>query len=279
LVKHCRKQLKKLYNDKEYQDLLKEYAELKSSVSKSEKCRLATKLSDIRKSYGLSESQLQAFAKVQQHKYKKYIGSAVAQKIASEVWKSVEKYIFGNGKSVHFKKYIDFDTLEGKSNAANIRFKDRYIIYNDMHIYMSIDKDDEYHKRLKKDKVKYCRIKRMIIGTKYHYYVQLVMNGYPPIKNVRKFGIGPIGIDLGTSTLAYVSKDTAELKVLGDNAKRYDKEIKRLDKAMDRSRRTMNPSNYNKDGTVKSDRKVWKYSSGYKKLQRKRTDRCGIARG
>ena len=143
LVKPCRKQLKKLYYDKGYQALLKEYIGIKDSISKSEKCRLATELSDIRKSYGLSESQLHAFVKVQQHKYKRYIGADVAQKIATKIWKSVEKYIFGNGKSVHFKKYIDFDTLEGKKNTANIRFKDGHIVYNDMHIYMSIDKNDD----------------------------------------------------------------------------------------------------------------------------------------
>ena len=49
-----------------------------------------------------------------------------------------------------------------------------------------------------------------------------------------------------------------------------------LYRAMDRSRRATNPQNNNDDGTVKKDRKTWKYSNHYKKLKTKHSELCRI---
>lgn len=45
---------------------------------------------------------------------------------------------------------------------------------------------------------------------------------------------------------------------------------------MDRSRRATNPQNYNKDGTIKKGRKIWKYSNHYKRLKAKHAELCRI---
>ena len=45
---------------------------------------------------------------------------------------------------------------------------------------------------------------------------------------------------------------------------------------MDRSRRAIDPQNYNDDGTVKKGRKTWKYSNHYKKLKAKHSELCRI---
>ena len=45
---------------------------------------------------------------------------------------------------------------------------------------------------------------------------------------------------------------------------------------MDRSRRAMNPDNYNEDGTIKKGKKKWTYSNRYKKLRTKHTELCRI---
>ena len=37
-------------------------------------------------------------------------------------WCGVERCLFGNGKELHFKKLMDFDTIGGKSNKNGARF-------------------------------------------------------------------------------------------------------------------------------------------------------------
>jgi len=107
LVRHCRKQLRKLILDPEYRELLA--TRRKDNLSKKDKNRINQGLADIRRGYGLSEYQLHAYISVQQHRYQKYIDSMTAQKIASSVWRSVEKYLFDNGKCIHFRKYDERD--------------------------------------------------------------------------------------------------------------------------------------------------------------------------
>lgn len=112
--------------------------------------------------------------------------------------------------------------------------------------------------------VKYCRIIRKPMGMKYHYYLQLVLEGLPPVKHT--YGSGRVGIDIGTSTCAVVSEDRCLLTVIGGDVKCYDREISRLNRRLDRSRRASNPQNYHPDGTVKHGRKQWTYSNAYRKV-------------
>ena len=109
LIKHVRKQIAKMRNDKEYRKLIAEYVTLKGDTKdvKKQKAAIGKALSDIRLAYGLSEYQLHKYVVLQQHRYKRDIDSMTAQKIASTVWVAVEKVLFGNGKQVHFKKYDD----------------------------------------------------------------------------------------------------------------------------------------------------------------------------
>ncbi len=90
------------------------------------------------------------------------------------------------------------------------------------------------------------------MGTTYHYYVQLILNGKPPKKH-SFLTSGRVGIDPGVSTEAVVSDNGCILVVLnpGDNAQA---EIKRISRKLDRSMRSSNPDNYNPDGTIKPRR-------------------------
>lgn len=265
LVKHARKQLNKLNADKEYRFLLNEYATLKGSTPDIKRVRASygKQLSDIRMSYGLSEYQFHAFVKIQQHRYKKHIDSNTAQKIATQVWKAVDKYLFDNGKCVHYRRYDDFLSMEGKNNASGIRFKDGRLYWNGLCVSVNQNKNDLYQQMALMHRVKYCRIKRCIMGSGYHYYLQLILEGAPPKKHV--CGTGSVGIDIGTSTCAVVSDNGCILTVIGNNVKRYDAKIARLSRKLDRSRRANNPSNYNPDGTIKKGRKTWVYSNAYRR--------------
>lgn len=264
LVRHCRKQLRKLIQNPEYRDLLA--ARKESGLSKVDKNRINQELADIRRGYGLSEYQLHAYVVVQQHRYKKSIDSDVAQKIASSVWRSVEKYLFDNGKCIHFRKYDEFESMEGKKNTSGMRFKDGRLHWRGQVIQPQIRTD--YDRKALGSRVKYCRIQRKPVGVKYHYYLQLVLEGKPPGKHPA--GHGTAGLDIGISTAAVVTEDSCQLTVLGSDEKDRSAQIRRIQRAMDRSRRATNPDNYLPDGTVRKGAKKWIHSKHYKRLQYRR---------
>lgn len=266
LVRHCRKQLSKLEEDKTYRRLL--VKRMNAGLSKTEKNAINKKLSDIRMEYGLSMYQLEGYIKLQQHRYHKHIDSMTAQKIADSVWLAVEKYLFGNGRTVHFCRQDDFLSFEGKNNASGIRFKGGRLHWNGLVIQPRHDRSDRYAMEALKHRVKFCRICRKAVGTRYHYYLQLVLEGTPPVKH--SYCKGDVGIDIGTSTCAVVSSEKCTLTVLGDGVKRHDQEIARLNRRLDRSRRAVNPGNYKKDGTIKHGRKKWIYSNVYRKTAMKK---------
>ena len=234
-----------------------------NSGLKKDKNRINQEFTTIRRSYGLSEYQLHAYVSVQQHRFRKYIDSMTAQKIASSVWRSAEKYLFDNGKCIHFKRYDDLDSLEGKSNASGMRFRGGRLYWLGQVIQPQIRTD--YDREALRSRVKYCRIRRKPVGTKYHYYLQLILEGKPPVKH--PVGHGTAGLDIGTSTAAVVTGDSCRLTVLGSDAKDRSAQIRRIQRAMDRSRRATNPDNYLPDGTVRKGAKKWIWSEHYKKLQ------------
>lgn len=261
LVRHCRKQIRKLIQDPEYRELLA--VRRKDDLSKKDKNRINQELADIRRGYGLSEYQLHAYVSLQQHRYQKYIDSLTAQKIASSVWRSVEKYLFYNGKCIHFRKYDEFESMEGKKNTSGMRFKDGRLHWRGQVIQPQIRTD--YDRKALKSRVKYCRIQRKPVGTKYHYYLQLVLEGKPPVKH--PVGHGTAGLDIGTSTVAVMTEDSCQLTVLGSDTKDHSAQIRRIQRAMDRSRRTTNPDNFLPDGTVRKGAQKWIRSKHYKRLQ------------
>ena len=261
LVRHCRKQLRKLIQDPEYRELLA--VRRKDDLSKKDKNCINQELADIRRGYGLSEYQLHVYVSLQQHRYQKYVDSLTAQKIASSVWRSVEKYLFDNGKCVHFRKYDEFESMDGKKNTSGMRFKDGRLHWRGQVIQPQIRTD--FDRKSLKSRIKYCRIQRKPVGTKYHYYLQLVLEGKPPVKH--PVGHGTAGLDIGTSTAAIVTDDSCKLAVLGSDAKDHSAQIRRIQRAMDRSRRATNPDNYLLDGTVCKGAQKWIRSKHYKRLQ------------
>ena len=117
---------------------------------------------------------------MQQRRYKKSIDSHVAQKIATRVWRSVEAVLFRKGKSIHFKRFDRILSLEGKNNAAGLKFKDGRMQWFGLNIQPQIHHDDEYAMEALTHTVKYCRLLRKAVGSRYHYYFQLILAGNPP---------------------------------------------------------------------------------------------------
>ena len=149
---------------------------------------------------------------------------------------------------------------------------------------VKIRQTDLYAQEALTSNVKYCRILRKIVRGKTKFYVQLVLEGTPPPKRKKEGSFkhkpvkGRVGLDIGTSSLAVVSNKKCLLTELAAGLENYDKEKRRLQRQLDRSKRANNPNNYNEDGTIKKGiRLEWIRSKRYmktlfklKEIERKR---------
>ncbi|SFL46147.1 Probable transposase [Gracilibacillus orientalis] len=270
------KRLAELRSDKEYHVLV---------ADKSAKGR-TKRLKEIERSHGYSEYQLHAFVAPMQAKYAKNMGSLEAQKLATRAFKSVEKLKYHQAKRVHFKRPFDDMSVENKNNATGIRFDGEFLLWGkknakgSLKLKVFIKPNDEYAHMALCDKTKYCRVVMREIRGKPRFFVQLIQEGLPPTKRDKDTGLeknpvdtfnSRVGIDMGTSTGAVVSEDKIQLVELAEACKADAKELRRMERAMDRSKRATNPHNFKENGVVKKGVK-WSFSNRYMKRKAKRKD-------
>ena len=230
------------------------------------------------------------------YKHFKSVHSAIAQKISYSVWSAFEDYLFNGGKHIHFSKYIDFLSIEGKSNLTGIRFVDGFVSYSTAKfkpivIRVRFDKKDKYcyETQALQRPIHFCKLIRKWYEDGFHYFVQLVLGGYPPIKidtdtgiPLHCIGTGNVGNDIGTQTLATVADTKVQINILAESVDNIEKELRIINRAMDLSRRSTNPDMFNADGTVKAKNELspnllhengkrkWYKSKNYKRLSAKR---------
>lgn len=268
---------------KRYKEMIKtkKYRTLLSSLTSDKKTDkpIWKEINNMRKQYGMSEYSFHEDVKQMQKHFKDNIDSFTAQKIATSLWKSYDKLFYGNGNKVYYKKYGEFNSLEGKSNKTGIRFKDDMIIWNGLEIPVVIDYDNYYEYQAMQSDICYCRIVRKYVRNKYKYYVQIVFKGNPPVKVDIKtgeikhcIGSGDVGLDIGTRTIAISSQSDVKILELADRVQNIENQKQKLLRKMDRSRRATNMDNYNNDGTIRKQgnkKVIWNKSNHYIKYQNK----------
>lgn len=263
-------------------ELNKRYRTLQQSKEYKKACKMTKSkernklFNSLNKKYGLTEYSLHDFVKQMQHHFKKNIDSFTAQKIATRCFKGFQKLMFYEANKVHFKKYGEMNSLEGKSNKTGIRFINNKLIWNGLAVPVVIKRNDIYAQTaLENNKVKYCRIVRKLVRGKYKFYVQLVMEGMPPTKYNKETGEvrnpvneGRVGLDIGTQTIAIASNKEVKLLELAPSTNNMEREKRILQRKLDRQRRANNPNKYNEDGTVKEgNRDKWIFSNRYIKAR------------
>lgn len=231
------------------------------------------RLAKLKREYGLSEYSMHSFVKDMQSHFSCHIDSTTAQKIATKAWKAFAKYMSGEAKMVRFKSKGDILSFEGKTNKSGIVYSNGAVAIgtrkNKIYIPVIIKSYDKYAQLAIQNKVKYCRILRKYIRGRERYFVQLILDGIPPLKK-RTLGKGVVGIDNGTSSMAITSDNEVLLEELAPNMQNIERKLFILNRKLDRSRRITNPDNYNEDGTVKKGKKTWLKSKNYEKLALKR---------
>ena len=237
LVKHARRQISKYLDDPYRKTLVSERSCLlwkNGRLSVKRRTEISHALNDIRLSYGLSQYQFKLWVKPLQHRYKKHIDSRTAQCISDDIWNAADKYLFGNGEKLHFPKSDDILSVESNDNLTGIRFKKGHILWCGLDIQMQrashSSSERAYEEEALSHRVKYCRLIRKQFSGRWHYFIQLVMEGLPPKKH--SIGTGRVGIDPGTLSAAVVSEGKCILTALNDGVSDYSREISRLNRAL-----------------------------------------------
>lgn len=272
LVNITQKRYKEMIKTKVYRNLITQL-----SGDKKRDKDIWQQINDIREQFGMSEYSFYKDVQRLQHHFSDNIDARTTRKIASNLWQAYEKFFYGNGGYIHYKKRNSLNSLEGKTNTRGIRFRDDTILWNGLTIPVIIDYNNYYENQALKSEIAYCRIIRRFVRKKYKYYVQIVFKGTPPIKvdnetgEVKHYlGEGDVGIDIGTSTIAYSSATDVKILELADKVQNIENQKRRLLRKMDRSRRSTNPDNYNEDGTIKKQgnkKATWNKSNHYIKYQ------------
>ena len=327
----AKKRYNQMIQSKAYRYLYKELKTMnvqikalpKNKELKEERRIIISKLKMISNTYRLNKTGFEKDAKIVRAYYHNRLDSVAAQKAADRAWISFDQFLNKKAKKVHFLRFGENMSIEGKSNAASVvvecgekdltvkygphRFKLKPIKKNDLYMeetvshiryffktlpvenkvvqennqlaisYLNeeITKDD-YLKNIQSTyRVKYNRLVKKVIRGRERFFLQMVLEGRPVPKRKKdgsfrhQLGKGKVGNDFGTQTIGVVSNEKVSLINLADEIDTMDREIKRTQRKMERSRRKSNPNHYREDGTIKKGKKKWTYSKRYMKLKNK----------
>lgn len=260
------RRLKNLERTKEYRNLIDEI----NNTPKEKRKALFSKRRKLLKDSGFSEydfkDDIAGKNSLMQKHFIEHIATQIAHKLASDVWRSFDKFLFGNGRFIHFSKRGSLRSVASQKNGNGMTYKNGYFIWNGgqsknkiiLKIKVTPPKN-EYEKEMLSKKIKYLRIVKKWVKTRYKYYLQFALEG-KPVKKDRIVNKGNVGIDIGTQTVAISSADSVIILELADKIDKNHTKKKILQRKMDRSRRYTNPQNYNEDGTIKKPPKGQRFS-------------------
>jgi transposase len=181
----------------------------------------------------------------------------------------VEKHAYGGRGRPRFKRAGWFTSVEGKSNAAGIRWRNGCVLWSGLKLAARFDLKDKHgvEAHALSCRVKYLRLVKRVIKSDVRWFVQLILEGSAHQKEKNTVSDAVCGLDIGPSTIAIVGESDAILAQFCDEVIQPWKTIRSEQRAQDRSRRAANPGNFNEDGTVKKGSRKWHRSNRYKKRQ------------
>jgi len=205
---------------------------------------------------GFREYDLHAYAKQFNHCWlSQHLDINTIQKLATRAFKAVQQHGFGKRGRPRFKGKNQMDSVEGKSNASGIRWREPCVEWLGLKLETIVAQDDPVIAHGLAASVKYARIVRRKLKGRNRFYVQLVCEGKPYQKPKNQLGEGDVGLDLGPSTIAAVAEQGAFLERFCDELIPRQREIRRLQRQIDRQRRANNPDCYDEKGrTIKGKR-------------------------
>ncbi len=224
---------------------------------------------------------LQAFTKDCRNRcwIKDHLGSQECQAVTRRAFQVVEQYGFGKRRRPRFKRMGSLNSVENQCNSQGLRFKHGMVIWTPGNggktLRIPIMRDprdlDRYQDRALATRIKYPRIVRREVRGRVRWYGQLVLDGTAPER--RMTGDGAVGLDIGPSTVAIAGDAAAALEGFCPSVEQPWREMRCIERAMDRSKRATNPDCFNADGTWKRGARAVNRSRRYQVLAQKRRDR------
>ncbi len=258
-----------------------------------------------RKEYGFTQFSFRSLAIMYSKVYKENIGTTSASiSIGDPMWAAFEKYFFGNGETVHFKKFDSVTTVasDGKSGIRILDKDNQTVLHRQagQKLWLSyglqghrvlkmpivIDEKNDYLKEMLERKIRIVRLKKKNVRGTDKFYVQLTVEGEPAKKYDKDgneknvIGSGRLGIYIDTTSVTiYDGKNFTEI----DLSKEIDdkqEQIAEIQRYMSASSIATNPENFLPDGTIRPGKIVdgrrlplkWNRSNGYKKARKQKAN-------
>lgn len=208
-----------------------------------------------------------------------HLGALTVEQTAKMVWDVVNQYRFGKRGRPRFRRKHELLAVEGRTESC-CRWKGNGIAWGTLSVSAIINEADEVQKHGLSMPIKYVRMVRKVIRGKERYIAQLCCTGEPYRKESHRPNMGVVGVDLGPSTIAVSGEQGAFLRPICGELERKDRQIRRLARALDRSKRSTNLQNFTENGQIRRGVKLeWNWSRRYvtlrerlANLQRKQAD-------
>lgn len=225
--------------------------------------------------YGFSEYALHKYAVSCKNRCAigDHLDVHTVQKTATRAFNAVQMHALGKRGKPRFKGKGQLVSVESKSNDAGIRFRTDALTsrveWGGLSLPLVLDLKDKHgvQAHALSCRTKYVRVLCRSLKGRKRFYAQLVQEGLPKRKAKNTVKAGNCGLDLGPSTYAVYAEGNAEIGQFCSGLDAMQSEIRRIQRAMDRSRRANNPENYNGGGTVKTGHKTWVKSGRYDNLK------------
>ncbi|MBW4496406.1 MAG: hypothetical protein KME26_25680 [Oscillatoria princeps RMCB-10] len=190
--------------------------------------------------------------------------------------------LFQRAKKVRYKVPTRFKSVEGKTNKQGLRWKNNQVVWGELKLTPIIDWNNSVMNCGLNSPVKYIRLLWRELNGKRRGDVQLVNEGDPYQKQKNYISDGVVGLDLNISNIAFVGDSGAGLLPFAEGVPAFEREVKALQRQMERSKRANNPENYNPDfegkwgrktitkkGTCKKGKRSLNNSKTYQRVARK----------
>ncbi|MHB1612097.1 MAG: RNA-guided endonuclease TnpB family protein [Sulfobacillus sp.] len=220
----------------------------------------AAAFATARHAVGFTESALSRYATTIHTSWiGDHVDAVIGQTLTHRAFDAANKIALGRAKKVRFKGKRGFHqigSLEGKSNAAGLRWRDDALHWGSLVLPMVARTDrDPVSAYGLSHRIKYVRLIRRTIQGRLRWFAQLVCEGVPMRKIDQTtgqfrhpYGSESQALDIGPSTIAIVGETQAELRQFAAEVVRNHAHIRQVQRHLDRQRRANNPDCYDAQG-------------------------------
>lgn len=239
---------------------------LRTCVEPDKRKQIYKELDGLRERYRLRPCDFSRDSTAYRRYFKENTDAPIVQNLAAQVSRAVSNLLNGQAERVFYKPREGLNCISGKTNKTSIRYQDGKIYWKDLCLEVLL-KLNAYEKQALSMPICFCRIKRKMIRGKYRYDAELVMKGICPVKReIPVLHTGSVGIKSSLSSITAVSETEIWRTQIPRSSEMLEEERKELARKLERSRRAVNPENYEKNGTIRKGVFLWKQSINYRNL-------------